>query len=205
MHAVVARSHAVRTLVWGAARVRELHPGKTIVLAGIDSDLSGQAYFRAVRPGRRPRRVSGAGGSGSDPASPRKRACLRLCDPPVYPHGFTDNQRPWCTLPTPAGCGRHPVLLRGGAAPLGPWGSTARRCRSGRLRPAIGPFLVRGVPGQPLDAAARHGPSGRAAGRSEKLCIEGFCPAAQVAGRPLRVLVASTAFQSRSSGCPSAT
>lgn len=36
---LVARSHAVRTLVWGAMRVRALHPDKAIILAGLSSDL----------------------------------------------------------------------------------------------------------------------------------------------------------------------
>ncbi len=36
---LVARSHGVRTLVLGAARVRQLHPGKTIILTGLKSDV----------------------------------------------------------------------------------------------------------------------------------------------------------------------
>jgi hypothetical protein len=39
MRAVVARSHSVRTLVWGAARVQQLHPGKAIILTGLHSDV----------------------------------------------------------------------------------------------------------------------------------------------------------------------
>jgi hypothetical protein len=36
---LVRRSYAVRTLVWGAVRVRQLHPGKIIVFTGLDSGL----------------------------------------------------------------------------------------------------------------------------------------------------------------------
>jgi hypothetical protein len=42
---LVARSHAVRTLVWGALSVRQLHPNKAIVLAGLDSDLFWTGVF----------------------------------------------------------------------------------------------------------------------------------------------------------------
>lgn len=47
---LVARSHAVRTLVWGAMRVRELHPNKAIVLAGLDSDLFWAGVFARPFP-----------------------------------------------------------------------------------------------------------------------------------------------------------
>lgn len=42
---VVARSHDVRTLVWGAVRVRQLHPGKTIILTGLKSDVFWAGVF----------------------------------------------------------------------------------------------------------------------------------------------------------------
>ncbi len=45
MREVVARSHAVQALVWGAVRVRQLHPGKAIVLKSLDSNVFWAGVF----------------------------------------------------------------------------------------------------------------------------------------------------------------
>jgi hypothetical protein len=53
MRRVVERSHTVRTLVWGAVRVRQLHPGKAIVFKGLRSDV----FWAGIAP--RPFRLAG--------------------------------------------------------------------------------------------------------------------------------------------------
>jgi hypothetical protein len=55
MQNVVARSRAVRTLVCGAARVRELHPGKAIIFTGLKSDV----FWAGVFPQPSPFRLAG--------------------------------------------------------------------------------------------------------------------------------------------------
>ncbi|HOL71787.1 MAG TPA: hypothetical protein PKW45_10100 [Bryobacteraceae bacterium] len=45
MRPVVLRSHAVQALLWGTVRVRELHPGKAIILKGLHSDVFWAGVF----------------------------------------------------------------------------------------------------------------------------------------------------------------
>ena len=191
MHAVVARSHAVRTLVWGAARVRELHPGKTIVLAGIDSDL----FWTGVFP--RPFGLVGVRDVYLAPEAvariqphPEREPVSDFVIPLSILMDLLTNQR--AVVYTPDAGRLRAVTLSYYVEARRHWDpGDPRRVDVGQAAFArqLGPSwyeVYQGSRWMPLRATVRLG-GPRAA--SEKLCIEGFCPAAQVAGRPLRVLV----------------
>ncbi len=188
---VVARSHAVRTLVWGAVRVRQLHPGKAIILTGLDSDVFWAGVF------------------------PRPFALAGVSDVYMAPEAENEVERhpEWGRVSDyilPPG-----ILLK----MLGEGKAVVYTEDAGRLRARTLSYVVdarrRWKPeeprrvdvGQPsfaaqlgatwyeIDAGHRWMPrraSVRLAGprtAREKLYLSGFCPAAQTRSGPLRIFV----------------
>jgi hypothetical protein len=188
---LVARSHAVRTLVWGALRVRERHPGKAIVLAGIDSDV----FWAGVSC--RPFPLVGVSDVYMGPEAvsqiqphPEWGRVSDFVLPPSILLDLLAKQRAVVYTPD-AGRLRAVTLSYFGDA-LRRWNrEEPRRVEVGEPAFArqLGPSwynLESGARWMPRRATVRLG-GPRAA--TEQLHVSGYCPAAQVAGRPLRVSV----------------
>jgi hypothetical protein len=188
---VVDRSHSVRTLVWGAARVRELHPGKTIVLTGIGSDL----FWTGVFP--RPFGLVGVRDVYLAPEEvaqiqphPEREPVSNFSIPLSILMDLLAKQR--AVVYTPDGGRLRGVTLSYYVDARRHWDpGEPRRVDVGQpvFAGQLGPSwydVYQGSRWMPLRAAVR---LGRPRTTSGKLLVDGFCPAAQVVGRPLRVLV----------------
>jgi len=188
---LVQRSHAVRTLVWGVRRVRELHPGKAIVLTGIGSELFWAGVFS------RPFRLVGVSDVYLAPEAvadilphPEWGQVSDFVLPPSILLDLLAKQR---AVVYTLDAGRlRAVTLSYFVEARRHWNpEEPRRVEVGEAAFArqLGPSWYRLESGHrwmPRRATVRLGGPRTAA---EKLHVSGYCPAAQVAGRPLRVSV----------------
>jgi hypothetical protein len=189
---VVARSHAVRTLVWGAVRARELHPNKTIVFTGISSEL----FWTGIYP--RPFRLAGISDVYLAPEAASRiqpRPELGAVSEYVIPQSTLMNlMAKWRAMVYVPEAGR----LRG--VTMSYYGNARREWKPEEPRRVdvgqasfarqLGPSwydLDAGRRWMPRSATVRLGGPERA---SEKLYVSGYCPAPQVRGGPLRLIIA---------------
>jgi hypothetical protein len=188
---MVQRSHAIRTLVWGAVRVRELHPNNAIVLAGLDSDLFWAGVFH------RPFRLVGIPDVYVAPEAvsqiqprPELGNVSDFVIPPAILMDLLAKHR--AVVYTPDADRLRAITLSYLAGARLRWDlEEPRRVDAGlpSFAGQLGPTwykLETGHRWMPRRATVRLGGPRTAAA---KLHVSGYCPAAQVVGRSLRVSV----------------